>query len=222
LPDCQSTAGEVTLVANFLQESFVKLIVATLITLFSLNAHAASESKQTIGDFIKRKNLRHTGGYFAPVLKSTTIQNSKGSYTAGAKVAAIFNNSLMFGVGGYKNLTDLTALVGHEIRNFGLGYAGGFASFTMFPKKLVNITGTINYNFGTIVLSNLEDQGTENTTDNFEMIEPEITAGVNLSNTIRIAFGVGIQKFKQLDNNHVTETDLNSLSSTFSIEVIED
>jgi hypothetical protein len=137
-------------------------------------------------------------GYGAPVYKLGRLKGEYAHY-AGLKGGLIVNDSFVIGFAGYglAHPDRRESYTGREYTEYpyiGFGYGGALVEYTFLPKNLFNFT--IGTTIGGGGLEYYEQRDKDDDTErsgkhnSFFVIEPEVSAHINLTRFCKIGAGV--------------------------------
>ncbi len=169
-------------------------------------AESDSNAPQTLLSMTAGKT--RFSGYGAPVYK---LGHLKGEYAhyAGLKGGLIVNDSFVIGIAGYglvhpDRRESYTGKEYTEYPYIGFGYGGALIEYTFYPKNLFNFTigttvggGSLEY-YEQKEKDEDEQSGTHNS---FFVVEPEISAHINLTRFCKIGVGVSYRYVNGLNGD---------------------
>jgi len=153
------------------------------------------------------------GGYGGPVLKGIQIGNETG-LMVGGRGGWIINHTFVLGGGGYGLVTEIDA-PGDSLLN--LGYGGLTLGLVLKSDELIHLTVGSMFGAGGIGLRSKDgidiDEGVRSEHNEFFLIEPEVTAELNITPFFRISGGVSYQYFNGIDAFGFTDDDFSGFAA---------
>src|SRR6056297_151816 len=209
-----------------------KILTLVLLTLMLQVSFAQENEEKKRNDDIQTifsdKNLKFSGGFIAPELKTGNIYDDNG-ILVGGRMGAIFNDRFTIGLGG-SGLTakssfdcDLDAMIpGNETKvRIGMGYGGLALEYAFFSKKAIHFTIPVLIGAGGFIF--YEDEGDLwdddfNELDNTAafIIEPGVNVELNLFKHFRFNVGASYRLVQG------TVLDDNGLGAVVSDEDLSD
>lgn len=175
------------------------------------------------------KNPQHIGWYVAPAFAYSKL-DERNVYWGGFFGGVIFDHSFSLGLGGYGITNELKYSNISPIQDLYLygGYGGLKMEYTLNPLKAVHVSfplviggGTLSYNKHSMHdynsgNNNFQDESFAH--DNFFVIEPGITMGVNLIRFIRLDAGVTYRYAPNIELPNTSTGLLNSFNAVISLK----
>jgi hypothetical protein len=160
-------------------------------------AQENNEAKTLIGDgvSISTENL---GFFVAPAFGITSMDGSSAALL-NLRGGLIINDKIS--LGGYFS-TSLNEINPESeiIPNIYMDYwsLGGFAKYTLFPKKVFHVTFPFYIGYGEVQMDNENGEAGLGEA-NFFQIEPSVLLEINLHKFVRFNFGAGYRLIGQME-----------------------
>lgn len=180
----------------------------TLIVLVLLSIPGMGQQKTLVSGDIDH------GGYGGPELKLTAL-NGESELLVGGRGGWIIDHTFVIGGGGY-GLTTEIPMSDSTLLNF--GYGGLDLEFIVKSDELIHFTvGTLIGAGGTGLRNRILDENftEEFETDPFFVLEPRITAELNVTDFFRIGIGVSYRYISGVDKFNLSESELSGISGIF-------
>ena len=163
---------------------------------------------------------------------STVYSKFNGDHAlfAGAYGGWMINHKLMIGLGGYGLVTNhkgfgLNAHT-HQQNNWQMGYGGLMVEYTFFGNEIVHFTaGTL---VGGGIIKNGHGRGTipENGADElgdidasgFYVIQPSLSAEVNVTDWFRIGLGAGYRYVTGVDQQGISDSKMSAPTANLTLK----
>ncbi|PLX10079.1 MAG: hypothetical protein C0597_17400 [Marinilabiliales bacterium] len=126
-----------------------------------------SEEMNTI---FTKDNLKVTGGYITPVLKTGNVHEDA-SLLIGGRIGMTFNEKFTLGLGGYGLVNNSNFDTGNTLypeARIGMGYGGLAMEYTFFSNKKVHFTIPVLLGVGGVYVYDDVDDFFNNTWDEIE------------------------------------------------------
>ncbi|MFN8353778.1 MAG: hypothetical protein U0Y10_05020 [Spirosomataceae bacterium] len=162
----------------------------------------------------KFSKLRYIGVYVAPTFQYGQVDGSFEPMVGGS-VSVLFNKRFSIGVAGYG--TAPTRRFSNDLR---LAYGGGKLEYTFFPNQVVHFSVPLLIGGGFASNSNDFDFGGRGRNgSSFFVVQPGLTAEVNLLRYLKLFGGANYRVAMGVDNHNTTTTFTNAQLSGFTAEI---
>ncbi|MEP7376379.1 MAG: hypothetical protein ABI675_23480 [Chitinophagaceae bacterium] len=156
--------------------------------------------------------------------------NGEHAIFAGAYGGWMINHKLMIGLGGYGLATNhkgfgLNANT-HQQNNWQMGYGGLMVEYTFFGNEIVHFTA--NTLVGGGIIKNGHGRGTipENGSDElrdidasgFYVIQPSVSAEVNVTDWFRVGLGAGYRYVAGVDQQGISNSKMSAPTANLTLK----
>lgn len=166
-----------------------------------------SQDKTLLGGDIKN------GGFGGPVLKVSQLNGETG-VLFGGHGGWLIGHKLMLGGGGYGCLGYLnTDTPQDSLLDF--GYGGAYVEYIIASQKIIHLSMGNMFGIGGIGAFTDEDDESsiDEEGDAFFIIEPSLSANLNISTHFRMSAGISYRFTNGLSYNNLTDDDLRGYSA---------
>jgi hypothetical protein len=149
----------------------------------------------------------HSGGYFGPVWKLTSI-NSQTTSLSGGRAGWLINHKFGIGGAGYGTITDVKSGFNLDTRPLyiELEYGGLELEYIHQSDKMLHWTALVFFGNGTVKLRQ-HSPDNEVQSDRIYVVEPSLNADVNLVKWFRLGFGASYRYVIGLDLPPLAQSD---------------
>lgn len=163
--------------------------------------------------------LRH-GGFGAPVVKFTQIDNKFG-VLVGGRGGWIINNAFVIGGGGYAlanqdNFEQAINGLGDRGR-LGMGYGGLELEYVHHPNDLVHLSLVVLVGAGGLVWEPLS-KSVRQEDDAFFITEPSLNALVNVTSFFRAGLGISYRFVRDVDLYDLRDQDISGFTGVVTLK----
>jgi hypothetical protein len=187
---------------------FKMIFTLAMIILSSSLLHA--EPKTLINSEIEN------GGYIAPVLKFSEINNELGIF-GGYKLGWIINHKYSIGLGGNMLINNPDKMQDMNSNRIHLGYMGGLLEYIINPDDLIHFSiSTLigwgragSYANGSMMSGNI---------NRFFVAEPELNLTINILKNLRFNIGGGYRFVTGSKVEGISDKGLSGVTGTVAIQ----
>jgi hypothetical protein len=190
----------------------MKKIVVLLVFVFTFSAFA-QETTLINGEI-------ESGGFGGPVLKVTSI-NGENAVMIGGRGGWIINHSLVLGGGGYGLVTEVKAKKTDSLRQYvEMGYGGLEIEYITASNDLLHLSMGLLVGAGGIGYKHTDNNDFMDSHKNnsFFVLEPSVSANLNVTHSFRIAAGVSYRYVSGLKSIVSTNADLSGPSAILTLK----
>ncbi|MBD3289817.1 hypothetical protein GF337_13505 [candidate division KSB1 bacterium] len=187
------------------------LVLMTFTIAFS--AHGQDDTETLISGDIK------SGGYGGPAVKIGQINGENGVFVGG-QGGWIINHQFVLGGGGYGLTNDILiqGIDSPEDLYLNFGYGGLFLEYIIAPKRLIHFTVNSMIGAGGVSFRDKDYEGTDDyNNDSFFVLEPGVSAVLNLHKHVRITVGGNYRWISGVDMAGIGDSDLSG--TTFEVRL---
>ncbi|RPI02095.1 MAG: hypothetical protein EHM64_14620 [Ignavibacteriae bacterium] len=190
----------------------MKKFIVLLLVVFSVSAFA-QEQTLISGEI-------ESGGFGGPVLKMTNI-NGENAVMIGGRGGWIINHSFILGGAGYGVVSDVKAKVTDGIYQYiEMGYGGLDLEYIASSNDLVHLSIGVLVGGGGIgyKLNEMDGFNSSNDKNAFFVLEPSVSANLNVTTYFRIAAGASYRYVSGLKSALSTNGDLSGPSANLTLK----
>lgn len=161
-------------------------------------------------------------GVFGGPLLSITSLNGKANLLSGVRVAWLINHRIALG-GGYYTLISphKIAAGGGKQMEMDMEYSAFTAEYIFSPQSLIHYTTQLSIGVGSVDFSTAGVVNSSTTEDFFFIVEPGVSAEMNLLPMLRLQAGVNYRIVSGVNNNSlgITNTNINGIGAHIMVKV---
>ncbi len=191
----------------------MKTISLTLLLVCLVFASAYGYDKTLISD------QTEVGGFIAVTARYIDVKDESG-VLVGGRVAMIVNHAFSAGVGGYGTVVKPAPEGPTGLEGLEIAYGGLFLEYTFKPHAVFHISVPVLVGAGqTQFVGGYVDPESEEDSDTFFVVEPELNLEFNITRNWRLDLGVGYRHVNGTDFAEITDEDQSGVNWVFTMKV---
>lgn len=156
------------------------------------------------------------GGYVAPVLKFSEINNELGIF-GGYKLGWIINHKYSIGLGGNMLINNPDKMNDVNRNRIYMGYMGGLLEYIINPDDLIHFSVSTLIGWGRAG-SNTNGNMMGGNINHFFVAEPELNLTINIHKNLRLNIGGGYRFVTGSNVEGISDKDLSGVTGTVAIQ----
>ena len=191
----------------------MKTISLMLVLVCLVAASAYGYDKTLISD------QTEVGGFIAATAKYIEVKDESG-VLSGGRVAIVVNHVFSAGVGGYGTVAKPAPEDLQGLEDLEIAYGGLFLEYTFKPHAVFHISVPVLVGAGqTRFAGDYVDPESEEDSDTFFVVEPELNLEFNITRNWRLDLGVGYRHVNGTDFAEITDEDQSGVNWAFTMKI---
>ena len=191
----------------------MKTISLMLVLVCLVAASAYGYDKTLISD------QTEVGGFIAATAKYIEVKDESG-VLLGGRVAIVVNHVFSAGVGGYGTVAKPAPEDLQGLEDLEIAYGGLFLEYTFKPHAVFHISVPVLVGAGqTRFAGDYVDPESEEDSDTFFVVEPELNLEFNITRNWRLDLGVGYRHVNGTDFAEITDEDQSGVNWAFTMKI---
>lgn len=191
----------------------MKTISLTLMLVCLISASAYAYDRTFISD------QTEVGGYVAATARYIEVKEESG-VLVGGRIAIVVNHVFSAGVGAYGSVAEPTPEDLTGLEDLEIAYGGLFLEYTFKPHAVFHISVPVLVGAGqTRFAGDYVDPESEEDSDTFFVVEPELNLEFNITRNWRLDLGVGYRHVNGTDFAEITDEDQSGVNWAFTMKI---